>query len=123
MQANLTLNVLEKWFVKILAARLEDCRDFWDHHGLYCEEQTSHTNTNILIVKDLLFLSICFVDVIVFSVFFFTQFGLSVLKQWKCALQQVSSLVKLMDIYKIQKKKNQMPHGKANDSVKKEFCE
>lgn len=27
-QTNLTLNVLEKWFDKILAARLEDCHDF-----------------------------------------------------------------------------------------------
>lgn len=79
----------------------------------------SQTNTNILIVKDLLFLSICFVDVIVFSVFF-TQFGLSVIKLWKCAWEQVSSLVKLMDIYKIQIK-NQMPHGKTNNSVNKMF--
>lgn len=31
---------------------------------------------------------------------------------------------KVDDIYKIQnKKENQMPCGKANDSVKKEFCE
>lgn len=45
------------------------------------------------------------------------------MKQWKCTLQQVSSLVKLTDIYKIQNKKNQMPHVKANDSVKKEFYE